>query len=505
MSKIRKQSILSSVMVYIGFAMGFLNTYLYTREGGFSKVEYGLVNIFIAIATLMYTIANLGMPNYLVKFFPYYKDHLPRKKNDLLTWSLLVTCLGFAIITFLGVRYQHLVILKFGKNSPQLVTYYYWIFPFGFGLTLFTMLEAYAWQLQRPVITNFLREIVFRLLTTILIVLALIGWIGAFDLFIKLYAFTYPALALMLLIYLWMKGEISFSFKISKVTRRYYKKILTLISFVFGGTLLYGISLIFDSLVIASVLPGGLNSLAIFTLGQYMANLIQAPQRGIISSSMGPLSQAWKDKDLPRIDNIYKQSSINQLIVACSLFALIWLNFQDGIHTFHLQKDYLDAQWIFFIVGIYRIIDMGTGVNAQIISTSTLWRFEFYTGTVLLLLTLPLTYFLTKSPLQLLGPPVATLISFIVYNSIRCWFLWHKYQLQPFTVKTLYTVLLTLGAYGLSYLAFHTQEGILWMIVRSLVFILLFGTGALYFNLSKDLKPVLGMIQLKLKGSGKDA
>jgi len=39
---------------------------------------------------------------------------------------------------------------------------------------------------------------------------------------------------------------------------------------------------------------------------------------------------------------------------------------------------------------------MGTGVNSQIIGTSTLWRFEFFTGMILLAITLPLNYVLAK-------------------------------------------------------------------------------------------------------------
>ena len=81
MSTIRRQSIISSFVVYIGFALGFFNTYLYTREGGFSKEEYGLIGIFIAVAQLMYSIANVGMADFLTKFFPYYKAHLPPKKK----------------------------------------------------------------------------------------------------------------------------------------------------------------------------------------------------------------------------------------------------------------------------------------------------------------------------------------------------------------------------------------------------------------------------------------
>lgn len=498
MSQIRRQSIIASVMVYIGFALGFINTYLFTKEGGFTKEEYGLVGIFVAIASLMYAAANLGMPAYIGKFFPYYKGNVQQKQNDLLTWALFFSLIGFCIVTIAGLYFKNLIILKFGKNSPLLVHYYYWIFPFGLGLTLYSILEAYAWQLHRAIITNFLREILFRFFTTILIVLTLAGLITQFDVFIKIYSFTYMGIAIFLLVYLLSKNEIHFTFKKSIVTKKFRDKIFVLVSFVFGGALVYGISLIFDSLVIASVLPGGLESVAVFSLGQYMASLIQAPQRGILASSVGPLSQAWKDKNMAKIDRIYKQSSINQLIFAAGMFALIWLNFTDGILTFGLQKGYLDAKWVFFFVGIYRIVDMGTGVNSQIIGTSTQWRFEFFTGIILILLTLPLTYILTKSPLEILGPPIASLISFVIYNAIRYWFLLYKFKLQPFTIKTLYTLLLAIFTYFVCWFLFRQQQGFWWMVLRSTVFLSIYIFGMLKLDLSSDVLPVWNTLLKKI-------
>jgi O-antigen/teichoic acid export membrane protein len=498
MSQIRRKSIISSLLVYIGFVLGFINTYLFTKQGGFTQQEYGLVGIFMALASLLFSVANVGMPPFITKFFPYYKANLPAKQNDMLSIALLLSTIGYGLVTVAGVYFKDIIILKFGKNSPQLITYYYWLFPFGFGLSLYTILESYAWQLNQSVITTYLREIQFRLLSTILIVLVFVGVIHQFDVFVKLFSFTYLVIAILLITYLAKKGNIHFTTTISRVTKKFYKKIIVLVSFVFGGTVLYGISLIFDSVVIASVLPQGLAAVAVFTLGQYMANLIQAPQRGILASAMGPLSQAWKDKDLARIDNIYKQSSINQLIFATGIFCLLWLNFTDGIITFKLQTGYLQAKWVFFFVGLYRIVDMGTGLNAQIIATSIHWRFEFFTGIILLLLTLPLTYFLTKMPtLGILGPPIASLISFSVYNAVRYWFLLHKYKLQPFTIKTLYTIIVALSSYLICHYLFGNHTGIIWMCARSSLFLLLFTTGVLQLKLSKDVLPVWNTIVKK--------
>ena len=144
MSNIRRQSIISSILIYVGFAFGALNTYLFTREGGpFTKEEYGLTGVFMAIGSVMMSIATLGMPAYINKFFPYYKDHLPKNKNDQAAWALLVSIIGFSFLTIAGLFMKNIVGRAF-DNSPQIVQYYYWLFPFGLGLTLFSVLEVFA-------------------------------------------------------------------------------------------------------------------------------------------------------------------------------------------------------------------------------------------------------------------------------------------------------------------------------------------------------------------------
>ena len=77
MSNIRRQSIISSGVVYIGFVVGLLNIYFFTKQDLFLSSQYGLTTIFIAIATLMMAFSTLAMPSYIFKFYPYYKDNLP--------------------------------------------------------------------------------------------------------------------------------------------------------------------------------------------------------------------------------------------------------------------------------------------------------------------------------------------------------------------------------------------------------------------------------------------
>jgi O-antigen/teichoic acid export membrane protein len=492
---IRRQSIISSIIVYIGFALGFVNTYLFAK--GFSEAQYGLTGTFVAIATVMLSVSNLGMMAYIYKFFPYYKDNLPPDKNDMMTLALGVSLTGFLFVMIGGLVFKDLVIEKYGTNSPELIRYYYWLFPFGFGLSLFSLFEAFTWQFRKSVLTSFLKEILFRLFTTLLIVGIFTGFIKNFDLFIKLYAFTYIGCALLLVAYLIITKRLHFTFRLSRVTKKFRKKIILLAAFIWSGSLVYNVSQVFDTLVIGSVLQNGMASVGIYTLAQNMSSLIQAPQRAIIAAALPPLSQAWKDKDYDKINRVYHRSSINQLIFAVGMFSLICINFTDGVLTFHLKPGYLDARQVFLFIGLMRVIDLGTGLNSQIIGTSTFWRFEFISGIILLLLILPLNYILTKR-MGVEGPAIANLISITIYNGIRYTFLLRKFNMQPFTIKTLYTLLLGAASFAIAWFLFHNYQGFGWIVLRSSVFMALYVTGILLLDLSPDVLPVWQTVRRRI-------
>jgi O-antigen/teichoic acid export membrane protein len=497
MSTIRRQSIISSVIIYIGFAVGLLNTYLFTKEGLFTDEQYGLYNAFIAIATMMMAVANLAMPSYIYKFFPYYREHLAPKKNDLLTRALVISVVGFMLVIIAGIAFKGLVIRKYSEHSPEIVSYYNWIFPLGFGFLIYTILEAYTWQLHKSVLTSYLKEVQWRLFTTILIVLFAVGVINNYSLFIKLFAFSFPGIAVILLLYLVFTKRIHFTFGPSKVTKRFSKSILRLTTFIYAGSLIFTLSQVFDSLVITAVLDDALGKLAVYSLAQNVASLIQVPQRGIIAASIAHLSKAWKDKKLATIQRIYQRSSINQLIFAIGVFLLIWLNFTDAVNTFHLKQTYLNAYYVFLLLGATKIVDMGTGVNSQIIGTSTYWRFEMISGIILLSLMLPLNYILTKR-YDIIGPGLANLISITIYNLIRILFLWKKFRLFPFTVQSLYSVLIAGLCFAICYFSFLNLHGLIGLVVRSISFCVLFGTAVIYFKLSPDVIPVWNTIKKRV-------
>jgi len=488
MSQVRKQSIVSTLFVYAGFLAGFINTYLFTRQGSpFSPSEYAMTGIFIAVGNLMYAFANMGMVSVVYKFYPYYNDNLPKKKNDLLTWALVICLIGFCLVVLAGIIFKDLVVRKFGGNSPLFLQYYGWTFPFGLGILLFSLFEVFAWNIRQSVFSTFMREVFFRLLTFILIILLTYKLIRSFDTFIIVYSFTYGITAVILLVHLVIKNEFHITFQVSRVTKKFYRKMIAMASLVYVGGGIFMIAQFIDTLVIMSLL--GTAPAGIFALGSVVSGLVQAPQRGAAAASIPVLSKAWKDKDYSKINLIYQRSGINLLIASLGIFLVVWLSYEDIVISFKLKPAYLDSIWIFFFLGLARVVDLGTGVNAQIIGTSTFWRFEFISGMILLSLIVPLNYLLVKE-FGMIGAGYSNLIAMTVYNTIRIIFLQRKFRMHPFSNKTIYALIIAAISYTICYFAFRNLHGFAGIFVRSATFLAMFVVANIYFKLSPDVIPV---------------
>jgi O-antigen/teichoic acid export membrane protein len=492
---IRRQTIISSILIYVGFAFGALNTYLFTKEGIFTSEQYGLTRAFIVLGQFFYGFAGFGLTSVIYKFYPYYKDNVPKAKNDLLTIALVTAFIGFAITIAGGIIFEPLVVRKFIAKSPLIVTYYYWIFPFAFFLLFFSILEAYAWSLGKTIVPNFLKEAGFRITTTILIIVFVLTGKN-FQLFIKLFSLVYAFSFFALLVYIIRLKEFNLVAQLSRVTIKFRKKILTLIAYVYGGTVVGVAAQSADFLFIASF--QGLVKGAVFDFSSYLASVIQVPQRSMISASIPVLSRAWKDKDYKTIDRVYKRSSINLLLISTFIFFITFLNYDDAIHTLNLKAEFSEGKWVVVLLGLKNIIDMGTGVNGQIIGTSVYWRFDFISGVVLLLLIIPLNFWLVKEH-GIMGAAWSNLVSYIIYNTIRIVFLKRKFNLQPFSRYTLFVILHSTACFTLVYFLFRDFTGWLSIMLRTATFITLFIATALYFRLSPDLQPVMASLRKRLR------
>lgn len=222
------------------------------------------------------------------------------------------------------------------------------------------------------------------------------------------------------------------------------------------------------------------------------------PYRTAASMSSPIIAQAWKDKDMAKLDSVYRKTALNLLIAASFIFTIIWINYDDVFRLVKPDPIYYLGKPVVFALGMYQIIELGTGMNSSIIINSRRWKFELYSNMVLLVCTLPITYFLIKY-FGMIGAAYATLLSRTIFNGLRYGFLWKVYNLQPFTWKTLLAVLIPVVTYALVNYTINLSNPLLNMVVRSIVFVVLYAFLLLQLKVSEDVQQVYGTIRKRIR------
>lgn len=489
MGTIRKQSIYSSIFIYGGFIIGAINVlFLFPRY--FSPEEFGLTRILMDISLVFATICTAGAVPVVYKFHPFYRNQLAPKKNDLFTLVLVASTIGCTILFFCMPYAQPWVIRKFGARSPILTNYFGLVFPLTLTLVAFALLEVFAWVIGKSVIANFTKEFMYRILITLLIVSWALGWISDFDVFITAFSLLYllPAAVLALIVY--KSHEFGIFRKPSSVTFKLRYFIAR-----FGGAYLLSALLNIlartnDTLIIASQSTGGLADAAVFTIATYLITVMDVPQRSMNAAAVPQISQAWKDKDMAKLERLYKKTALNLLVFAAGIMGLVMINMDLLVEV--LGPRYAIVPALLMVLGISKLIDMGSGLNAQILQLSKHWRVDLFTNMLFVAASIILNYVLTRK-FGLLGTAFGSLIAVVLFNLVRFIYIKRIYGLQPFSWKNAFTA----GSAGILALVCYTLQwtSLSWVnsIINSLLFSASFAFLIIRLNISHDMTELYQM------------
>jgi hypothetical protein len=493
MGQIRKQVIQSSFLSYIGFGIGAINTYFFTRQGMFTPEQYGLTQVIISLSLVLAPLATLGMTAFMNKFFPYYFEHLSHRKNDMLTIAIIFSIIG-AVLVFSGcLIFEPLVIKKFQTRSALLVEFYYWSLVFSFFFMCFTILESYMGALKKTVLPAFMKETVYRICVSVLIALYLFKVIP-FGHFVILFCCVYLVIVLIMTSYLFFTKQLYIATSFSRVTRRIKRSAGIYVGYVYSGTVISNIARQIDTLSLAG---RSLSDTGVYSLNQFAAAILQVPYRGLTAIAGPLIAEHWKNKNLAEIARIYQRSSINLLLIGCFLFVNIWLNYDDGLQVLRTDARFAAGKTVFLLLGLYNVFELGTGSNSVLIGTSPAWRFEFFSGIILLTLSIPLNIYMARHR-GMDGVALATAGTLIVYNIVRLIFIKYRFNMWPFTLKTVYALLLVIGCYLLTWYLLRHIHGFTGILLRSSLFSILFFAGVFYLRLTPDLPQVIEVVKKRV-------
>ncbi|TNF24971.1 MAG: polysaccharide biosynthesis protein [Bacteroidetes bacterium] len=484
MGIIRRQSIQTTVLSYLGFGLGYVNTVL-LFPAFFQPDEYGLTRVLIAIVGVASQFALFGMTNAIVRFFPRFNDGDPKRQHGLLGLSLFWGLLGAGVVSLIMLLGRDLVVSYKNDGSNLIDHYYLLLFPYLVFEVVYQLLAVYTRALYHSVVNVFFKEVFLRAITTVLILLYFFELVSI-DRFMMLFVVQYGVIALGLALYLIRIGNFSLAVDRTFLTPELSKEMLTYRSYTMLTNASAFMLMNIDVLMITYMI--GLEMTAFYAVAFYVVALMNIPRNAISNISLPVIADAWKREDLDTVQRVYEKTSINQLLMGTFIFVGIWAN--EGNIFQILPEAYSGGKWVLFFVGLARLADVGFGMNGGVISTSKWYRFDTYSNLILLAVTVLMN--LVFIPMYgIAGAALATAISLLTFNIIKYVFLKVKFGFDPFGWKTAATIVLGIVTYLISAIIPVQEHFIIDIVFRSVVITVVFGSIAVGLKLSEDVNDFL--------------
>lgn len=480
MGVVVRQSVISSVISYLGVAIGYINLlYLYPR---FLETEQvGLLRTIQDAAILFAPFAQMGVAQSLIRFYPQFHED-DRAARSFLSLMVCLAGIGFALFAVLFVAFQSNFLGYFQENAGAISEYGWLMLWLTLILLLQSVFEAYSRSLLKTILPNLLRDIVVRVMFGLLVLCYFWGWLSYPEFIIS--TVLANALAVGILLFaLWRGRQLRFSLPGSGINRAHTRTIVRYSVLTFAGTAGAIIVGKIDSIMVAGLLGFAANG--IYTTAFYMATVIEIPKRALSQIAMPLISRAFEKKDTQDILIIYQKTALNQLIIGGLLLLGVWANL-DAIFTLMPKGDeYAAGKYVVLFVGLGKLVDMFFGPSSEIIVLSRYYAFNI----VLMLLLAALVIVLNNVFIPLYGiegAAVSTAITLGTFNLVKFFFIRWKLQLQPFTAGTIKVLIIALFAVGVNQLL-PTLPWILADIVyRSAILTLVYGALVLVARVSPE-------------------
>ncbi len=487
MGIVLKQSFKNTLVTYLGFGIGAINTlFLYTRF--LTDEYYGLVGVLLSAAAVLMPILAFGVPNTMIKFYSGYKKESIDIDAFLTLMLLLPLVLIFPIVIISYVSYD--VIGSFlSKKNPIVKGYIWYIFLVGMAMAYFEVFYAWAKVQMKSVFGNFMKEVFVRLCVSILLILVYFKIISV-ETFLKALVVVYILRTLIMKVYAYYlrKPKLNFNFPANT------KLILSYSSLIILGASAAAILLEVDKVMINQYIK--IENVAYYSVAIFIATVIAVPSRAMHQIAYPLTGEIMNRKDTIALKQLYQRSSLTLFIVAGLIYLLIILNLND-LYTF-LPENYSKGFLVVLLIGLAKVFDALLGNVNAILYNSDYYKTVMFLGAFLAICTILFNMWLIPN-YGLIGAAYATFLAISIYNILKIIFVKIKFNILPFSIDTakvlLLLIVLGVGFYFLQ-LPFNPVFNI---IIKSLLIVLLF-VGVIYkFKISDDVYGVLSKFLNKRK------
>ncbi len=473
-----RQSIKNTLISYLGVLIGFINI-IWLYPYFLNADQFGLTKLLTSVAALSSQFAILGMGHITLKYFPLFRNKT-KSHGGFLFISLMIPLIGFVILSFILWIFRAPLISLYHTKSPLFTKYFLFLVPM-IGFTLFfNVLDFYVRSLFRTVFANFVQEILLRLTYMFIIFLYWLDYLN-FHQFVIAYVFGTGLQTLVLASYIGLIGEFHIRPDLNFLSKSLVIEMLQYGLFTLFAGLTYTAINNVDIIMLGAM--SGLADTAIYFVAFSIGAVILVPTRAITRIAYPLINDAWAKGDLDYVSAIYKKTAINQLLPGIIIFLCIWTNI-DTVLGF-LPAEYAAGKYVILFIGLSKLFDVATGANGGVIMASEKYRFNLYSNILLLVIAI-ITNLIFIPRFGILGAAMATALSILIINSANILFLLYHYKIQPFTKKTIITLIVSVVVLFIAYIPVLPGYSLLQLIIRCVLIVVLF-SGAIYgLHLSDD-------------------
>lgn len=489
MGIIIRQSFKSTFISYIGIAIGMVNV-LWLMLKFFSPEQVGLFRLLQDIPILIASFMQFGAAGIADKFFPNFKTG-DGKHNGFAFFLVAYAFLGY-LFFLLTYWMFHADLIDIYQNKSVLFTdYIAYLIPLSLFVMFSSIFESYGRVHLRIVVPTLIREIILRILFSLLIAGFALQFYD-FGIAILLFVVSYGLALILLIIYTVSTLRFYFKPDLAFLDNTLIKNISSYVLVIVPISAASLITSKFDTLIIGAAL--GLTDVAIYNLAFFIGSIVDMPKRALSQISLPIISSAWNRNDFSEIAMIYKKSTINQAILGFMIFLMIWLNVDIILSLVPKHEIYAQGKIVILFVALSRLVDMSTGVNSEIIITSPFFRVNLYFVISMAIITLISNYIFVQY-FGINGVAFSAMVSMVLFNICKIIFIWKKINMQPYDwsmVRLLLVVALIWGGfYFWPQATDNLLAALLTIAIRCIVIGIVFVSGVYYLKVSEDFNHTL--------------
>ena len=449
MGIIVRQAFKATAVHYIGVVIGiFVSLFLQTKC--LSSEAIGLTRVLYEIAYLLSLFALLGAGSVGMRFFPFFKDE-STGHHGFFYYFRLMPLVGVTIFSLVFLLLRQPAEQYFSKESPLLCDFIYFVLPLFWVLTFWQFFESFANINMRIAVPRAVREVGMRLYQIAIFVAFYLKWIDITGLIVA-YIVGYGLCLLSVGIYSSRIGCTEMRHDWSFITPDLRSKVVKYAAFMtiagVSGSLLAQL----DVFMVTGL--KGLRSTGIYTIALYMAEVANMPSRSITPISSPIAAQAMKDGDSQKVNELFKQVSVHQMLTSAVILLFIWVNL-DSIYaiipTGPNGEDYSVGKMAVLLLGLSKVVYGVFNFGNVLISFS---KYYYWT----LIITILLTFFGVGTNLYfipiygLTGVALATLLTNVLSYGFQQVLVQWRLRCNPFSWGHLRVLVVVGILYGLNWL-----------------------------------------------------